>query len=49
MRELERVKATMQHAIDLGGRLRESDACEVRAACGLGGVQALTKAMEVSI
>jgi hypothetical protein len=49
MKDLDRVKATMEHALDLGGRLREADAAEVKAACGLGGVQVLTKAMEVSI
>jgi hypothetical protein len=48
MKDLDRVKATMEHALDLGGRLREADAAEVKAACGLGGVQALVQAMHVS-
>lgn len=48
MRELNRIPATVEHAIDLGGRLRECDALEIKAACGLEGKDALVQAVRGS-
>lgn len=48
MRDLDRIPATVEHALDLGARLREADVQEVKAACGMDGAQALTLAVEQS-
>ena len=46
--EVEIVQATIEHAADLGPRLRRQDKLELMYSCGLGGKDALTESVHFS-